>query len=181
MKTVTRTLTVGVIGSILLSVVATLPAQAQSVLTDGQREVINANCLTIKNSLGQLHASDALLRVNRGQLYELMKTRLMDRFNGRVTSNNLDTIGLLAVTNSYNTALTTFRQNYQAYERQLSAAMRIDCTKEPDAFHNAILDARTKRGTVHDDVTRLHRLIDDYRSAVNDFYLNYSRVNGGSQ
>lgn len=181
MKIATRLLVLGLIGGVLLSIVSALPAQAQSVLTDDQRAIINSNCLTIKNNLDQLHTADALLRVNRGQLYELVKTRLMDRFNSRVASNNLDTIGLLAVTNSYNSALTTFRQNYQAYERQLSAAIRIDCTKNPDAFHNAILDARTKRGTLHDDVTRLHRLVDDYRSAVNDFYLNFSRVNGGRE
>jgi hypothetical protein len=40
------------------------------------------------------------------------------------------------------------------------------------------LDARIKRNTVHEDVTRLNQYIDDYRTAINDFMLNFERVTG---
>lgn len=169
---------IGAITALLLSITGMTTTSAQTNLTNEQLERISANCVSIKNTLNQLHASDALLRVNRGQIYETMSTKLMDRFNSRLQSNNLDATGTQAVTTSYRSALASFRTNYQAYEQQLSAAIRIDCDEKPAEFHAAIEDARTKRSKVHSDVIRLHRYIDDYRSAVNDFYINFQRVSG---
>lgn len=148
---------------------------AQSALTDEQRDRIKFNCVQIKNTLNQLKVSDALLRVNRGQHYESISGKLMDRFNTRVSNNGLDSQGLLSVKTSYDNALNTFREHYTAYERQLLTATRIDCTKDPDGFHLAIENARTKRGIVHDDVLKLNALIDDYRATVNDFKTNFQR------
>jgi len=130
---------------------------------------IKSNCVSAKNTLNRLHASDALLRVNRGQIYESMSTKLMTRFNDRAQSNHLDTKALVGATTSYGTALATFRTNYQSYEEQLSNALRIDCTKEPAAFYDAVASARSKRSQVHDDVTVLHRHIDDYTAAFAQF------------
>lgn len=181
MKLPTRLIIFGIVASALVLAVASSSVNAQGTLTDEQLRRISANCLSAKSTLNQLHASDALLRVNRGQLYESIGAKLMNNFNSRLTSNNLDAKGLLLVTTSYRTALETFRSDYQAYERQLSVAIRTDCDKEPAAFHLAVEDAREKRAKVHTDVVRLHQYIDDYRSAVNDFFLNYERVNGGSE
>jgi len=132
--------------------------------------------VSIKNSLSQLHASDALLRVNRGQVYESMAAKLMDTFNDRLAGNRLDNKAMTTVTSNYRSALTTFRTDYIAYEQKLSEAIRIDCSTQPNTFHAALEQARTLRTKVHDDVVRLHRIIDDYRSSVSDFLLNYERV-----
>lgn len=180
MKLPVRLLVVGLVATVFLSVVSLTKVEAQTILTDEQLQRIAANCQTIKNSLDQLHATDALLRVNRGQIYESMGTKLMNNFNARLNSNGLDTQGLSVVTNGYQLALGMFRADYQSYERQLSAAIRIDCEKQPSEFHFAIEDARDKRNKVHSDVIRLHQYIDDYRSAVNDFLINYERVTGNN-
>jgi len=172
-----RLVVFGLIAALLLSTLGLKSASAAD-LTDEQLARISTNCLTIKGSLNQLHASDALLRVNRGQIYESMGTKLMNNFNGRLGSNGLDNKGLTAVTESYQTALTTFRADYQTYERQLSVAIRLDCVKDPNGFHDAIADARVKRAKVHTDVLRLHQYVDDYRLAINDFMLNFDRVTG---
>jgi hypothetical protein len=177
MKIRIRLVVFGLIAAALLPVFALQNSHAED-LSDDQINRIQANCLSIKGSLNQLHASDALLRVNRGQIYESVGTKLMNSFNSRLSNNSLDNKGLVVVTNQYQTALTTFRSDYQAYEQQLSATIRIDCSKEPTAFHNALLDARVKRDIVHTDVTRLNQYIDDYRSAVNDFMINFERVTG---
>lgn len=161
-------------GALLLPLTAR-PAVAEE-LTPEQTEHIKANCISIKNSLSQLHASDALLRVNRGQVYESMATKLMDAFNSRLASNRLDNKAMSTVTTNYRSALSTFRSDYIAYEQKLSETIRIDCTTKPNTFHNSLLEARTLRGTVHEDVLKLHRLIDDYRLSVGDFLLNYERV-----
>lgn len=161
----------------LLPVIALQNAHAEDLSND-QIARIQSNCLSIKGSLAQLHASDALLRVNRGQLYESIGTKLMDSFNGRLSNNGLDNKGLVTVSTNYQEALATFRNDYQIYEQQLSAAIKVDCTKNPTSFHQALLDARTKRSTVHDDIIKMNQYIDDYRSAVSDFMLNFERVTG---
>lgn len=151
------------------------PAQAED-LTPEQSDRVKTNCVSIKNSLNQLHASDALLRVNRGQVYESMASKLMDTFNDRLSNNRLDNKAMTTATASYRTALTTFRTDYIAYEQKLSEAIRIDCTSQPNTFHAALEEARELRQVVHEDVLKLHRFIDDYRSSVNGFLLNYERV-----
>jgi len=147
-------------------------------LSDEQKNRIQVNCTSIQGSLNQLHVSDALLRVNRGQIYESLGTKLMNAFNSRLNNNGLDNKGLVVVANQYQTALTTFRDDYRLYEQQLSATMAIDCKKNPSSFHEALESARTKRATLHTDIGRLNQYIDDYRSAVNDFMLNFERVTG---
>lgn len=153
-------------------------AIASADLSDEQLGRIQANCLSIKGSLNQLHATDGLLRVNRGQLYESLGTKLMNNFNSRLGNNGLDNKGLIAVTQGYKNAQTTFINDYISYEQQLSSVIRIDCAKDPKPFHDGVESARVKRAAVHTDVVRLHKYIDDYRSAVSDFMLNFNRVTG---
>jgi hypothetical protein len=167
--------TVAVLTASVISLFMHTAAQAIA-LTDEQKAKIQSNCLSIQGALNQLHSSDALLRVNRGQIYETVGTKLMNNFNARLNNNGLDNKGLVAVTDQYQAALTSFRANYRVYERQLSAAMDTDCTSKPVAFHDAVAVAREKRAAVYSDVLRMNRFIDDYRSAVNDFMLNFDRV-----
>jgi hypothetical protein len=172
-----RLIIFGLLATVLTSAVYLSTVSADNATTtDAQIARIRANCSTVKNTLNQLHANDALLRVNRGQLYESMATKLMSRFNSRATSNNLDVSGLVTITNNYSTALDTFRADYQTYEEQLSSALGIDCNKEPIAFYDAVASARTKRTQVHSDVTTLNQYIDDYSAAFDSF----AKTNGGA-
>jgi len=159
---------------LLLSLVST-PAHAED-LTPEQADRVKTNCISIKGSLNQLHASDALLRVNRGQVYESMATKLMDNFNGRLSNNRLDNKAMVTVTSNYRSALNTFRTDYITYEQKLSEAIRIDCSTQPNTFHAAVEEARELRKIVHEDITKLHRLIDDYRTSVNGFLVNFERI-----
>lgn len=159
----------------LLSLIGNTSVKAED-LTPSQVQQIKANCVSIKNSLNQLHASDALLRVNRGQVYEAVASKLMDNFNSRLGINSLDNKAMTTVTTNYRSELNNFRNDYIAYEQKISAALRIDCTSQPNSFHDTVQEARKLRETVHGDVLELHRLIDDYRSAVGDFLLNYERL-----
>lgn len=145
-------------------------------LTPEQVERVKTNCVAIKTSLNQLHASDALLRVNRGQIYESMASKFMDNFNNRLASNRLDNKAMITVTTKYRSALDTFRLNYIAYEQKLSEAIKIDCATQPNTFHDAVVEARELRSAVHADVLKLHLLIDDYRSSVGGFLLNFERL-----
>lgn len=165
-----------VIGIAIVWSAAMTQAQSPSPLTDAQRQQIIENCVPAKSTLTQLHASDALLRVNRGQLYESTASKFMDRFNDRLGSNSLDNKAMTTVTGSYRTQLTTFRSDYIEYERKLSAALAVDCTTKPVEFYSIVEEARTLRKKVHNDVNKLHQLIDDYRSSVGTFLVNYERL-----
>lgn len=175
MKSFARIATIATAAAICLATIS-IPAYAQSTLTDEQRDRIKANCLSIKNTLTQLRASDALLRINRGQVYEAMGTKLMDRFNARLGGNAFDARGLTTLTKGYDDRLALFRVHYEDYARQLGDVIKIDCTKDPDAFHLAVGNARTKRQVLHEDVLRLHTYIDDYRSSVNDFRTDFEQL-----
>ncbi len=155
---------------------ANIPSASAEDLTPEQTAKIKQNCVAIKNTLSQLHASDALLRVNRGQVYESVASKLMETFNDRLSSNHLDNRAMVTVTASYRSALTTFRTDYIAYEQKLSEAINTDCSRQPNTFHTKVQEARKLRITVHDDVEKLHHLIDDYRSSVSSFLLNYERM-----
>lgn len=151
-----------------VALIGTIHAQS-APMTDAQIARIRLNCVSAKNTVEQLHASDALLRVNRGQIYESMTTKLMAPFNDRANSNHYDINGLTLAIQNYNSMLTTFRTDYQSYEEQLSSALNIDCTKEPVAFYDAVSLARTLRSQVHADVTHLNQYIDDYDTVLNVF------------
>lgn len=173
-----RLLFVAVLSLTSIGVLAAWPhsnAQADD-LTSDQASRIQANCVSIKSTLTQLHATDTLLRVNRGQVYEAMASKLMDTFNGRLGSNQLDNQAMVTVTSKYRSALDVFRADYITYEQKLVATIKLDCVSNPSGFHRSLLDARDARTVVHSDVQRLHRIIDDYRSSVSDFLLNYERV-----
>ncbi len=176
-----RLIIFGLIATVLASAVVLTSVSAEgSPITDAQINRIKSNCVSVKNTLNQLHVSDALLRVNRGQAYLSMTTKLMTRFNSRVDSNNLNSKNLVSVTNNYNNALNNYVADYISYEEQLSAALKIDCTKEPVTFYDAVASARTKRTQVHSDVVILHQLIDEYGATFDDFSKSFTAPGSGN-
>lgn len=179
MKSLTRIISLAIVGLFVAAVVTSPYAQAQAVLTDEQKEQIVTNCQSIKTIMNQLHISDALLRVNRGQLYESIATKLMDRFNGRLSSNNINTDAFSTITSSYRQVLTKFRSDYVLYEKQLSKALSIDCQKQPSEFNTAVESARTLRKTVHSDVTALNGSITSYQSTIDNFLESYQQATSG--
>lgn len=160
--------------ALLLSGVASSRLVAeQPPLPDDQLARIRVNCSSAKASLNRIHASDALMRVNQGQIYELLSTQLMARFNSRVSLNRLDSTELVGVTADYAKELNTFRQAYQVYEQQLSAALEIDCTTRPQDFYYAVADARAKRATISGEVHKLNGYLSQYRENVDSFSRSY--------
>ncbi|MGE5327845.1 MAG: hypothetical protein ACM3KH_00770, partial [Thiobacillus sp.] len=131
-------------------------------LSKSQQEAVIANCTSAKNTLNQLHASDALLRVNMGQMYEAISTKLMGTLNRRISNNGFNNSTLRSVSDTYTTQLDKFRADYITYEDHLSVAIHSDCKNNPSEFYNAVATARDGRDTVHDDVIQLNKLLDEY-------------------
>ena len=144
--------------------VQSVAAQDSAPMTEAHIERIRANCVEAQSVLYQLHASDALLRVNRGQLYESISTKLMAPFNSRMVLNKFEATSLTGVTISYERELAIFRTNYQQYEEAMSKLLRMNCTNQPVAFYDGVNDTRAKRKKVHDSTVALQGFIKEYET-----------------
>ena len=143
--------------------------RADTPMTEAQIQRIRTNCVEAQSTLYQLHASDALLRVNRGQLYESMSSKLMEPFDSWLTLNSYNPSDLLSVASEYSDKLADFRTAYQQYEEAMSKTLQLNCVNQPVAFYDSVADTREKRSKVHDATLELHRLIGDYKRAFEKF------------
>jgi len=144
-------------------------ADDQAPMTEAHITRIRSNCIDAQATLYRLHASDALQRVNQGQLYESISTKLMAPFDSRVALARLDGATLVSLATTYDQQLTAFRTNYQLYEEGMSNLLAMNCTNQPVAFYDAVADVRTKRQAVHDNVVSLQKTIQDYQNAFESF------------
>jgi len=167
---VKRIIILAAIFSVVLSGASLWQVVAQSTaMTEAHIERIKANCIDAQASLTQLHTSDALLRVNRGRIYESIATKLMVPFNSRVTSNQLDGKSLIDIYTTYEKHLAEFRSNYQSYEQSMSETLRINCQNQPVSFYDKVNATSELRKRVHTSVVALHKAINDYRVAFDAF------------
>jgi Rps23 Pro-64 3,4-dihydroxylase Tpa1-like proline 4-hydroxylase len=182
MRTYKKLLATCLITSSLIGGLVFMRVSAQSApMAEQQVELIRNNCTSAKTTLNQLHSSDALLRVNRGQIYESMSTKLMEKFDSRVSSNGMDNSELALIVDSYGTVMNSFRSDYIVYEKQLTSTIGIDCLKHPTTFYDAVVLAKTERNQVHSDVLKLNQLIDQYQAAVLRLETNYQATSQGSK
>lgn len=148
-------------------------ASAETIMSDAHVEKIRTNCLTAQNTLNRLHAADALLRVNRGQVYESISVKLMASMNSRIALNRLDGRDMVAVAANYEQELVNFRSSYQNYEQNMSQLLKLDCAKQPVTFYDQVAVARKQRGLVHDHVLKLHQYIAEYKAAFDVFSIQF--------
>jgi len=145
-------------------------AKAQSVpMTEVHIQRIRSNCIDAQSTLNQLHKSDGLLRVNRGQLYESISTKLMAPLNSRITLNKLDGATLVSVTATYENQLEDFRLKYQSYEEAMSRTLKLNCQNQPVAFYDSVGETREKRKLVHDSTVVLQTTIQKYKDEFEVF------------
>lgn len=166
-----------IIGSIVLFSMIQLPVNAQeeaTSITDDQLVQIRSRCDEIQTTLGHVHANDALLRVNRGQLYELISTKLMARLNSRIALNRLDSSSLVTVAITYESHLKDFRSNYQVYEELLSDTIRTNCANQPVSFYDKLQATRQKRSDVYKNTQDLAQDVKAYREAFDLFAKPYT-------
>ena len=153
-----------------LSAIPTHPATAlDQPLTAAQVDKIKNTCIGTQSILNRLHANDALTRVNRGQLYESLASKLMAPFNSRMAINKLDGAILVTTTTDYEQTLEQFRDDYSSYERSMSQLLNADCRANPELFYEQIVSTRQLRIVVHSDVLELQRLAEQYKTNFTAF------------
>ena len=116
------------------------------VITDQQISTIRSRCSDIQATLNRIHESDKVLRVNKGYEYKaIMLDKLMTPLNQRIAINQIDGGKLGKIAAEFSQTFGKFDKAYSLYERDLSAAINIDCTKQPTAFYDQILLAYASR------------------------------------
>lgn len=162
--------------SVLLGGAATVVrAQESPAMTDAHIARIKASCVQAKVNMYQLHASDGLLRVNRGQLYQSVSTKLMAPFNSRVALSQLDSGKLVSITSRYGDSFKSFDISYRAYEEALSSVLELDCVKQPVAFYDGVADARKKRQQVYLHSEEIRKLTREYKAAFETFATDFKK------
>lgn len=161
-----------VLGAAMLAATA-VHADSGTPMTEAHIAQIRSNCTAAQASLTQLHLSDALMRVNRGQLYESISSRLMVPFNSRIAQYTQRNVNLVSLTSTYDGQLTTFSNAYKQYEEAMTKALKIDCKNQPVAFYDAVADARAKRALTHDSVVAIQKTIKDYAAEFEIFAKNF--------
>ena len=141
-------------------------ADTATDLTQTQRELIKANCISVKTTLSRIHANDALSCVHLGQEYETLSTKLMAPMNSRVALNKLNGVELAKTTVEFNESVDEFRDAYKVYEQTLSRALQIKCAEEPQQFYDAIVAAQLQRAEVRTHVESLAQLVTQYKQQV---------------
>ncbi|MFI5212745.1 MAG: hypothetical protein ACHQTE_02175 [Candidatus Saccharimonadales bacterium] len=159
-----------VVGTTVATVVR---AEASAPMTEAHIAQIRTNCVEAQTSLNQLHASDALLRVNRGQLYESISTKLMAPLNSRLILNRLDGLKLVSITTDYDRQLADFRTIYQQYEQAMSRTLAFDCRNQPVAFYDSLTDTRARRQQTHEASVTLENTIQKYGTEFETFADNF--------
>ena len=127
---------------------------------------IRGRCDSIQSSLGRLHTSDALLRVNVGQTYNSISVRLMARLNSRLALNRIDSLETVEIANRFDQLRVEFAANYNDYETAMSSLVKIDCKQKPAEFYAQLLTTRDLRLRLAETVKLLNGSISDYRTAV---------------
>lgn len=137
-----------------------------ATLTDNDLTVIRRNCVSVQSTLSRIHESDALARVNLGQQYETIATKLMAPFNSRVALNRLDGVALTQTTVAFNAQLDEFRTLYQQYEQTLLKVMQLKCRDQPVTFYDTLNLARSQRTAVREAITQMSTLVNQYSDQV---------------
>lgn len=157
------------LGTAFLAAQQVQAAEDTAVLTEKQIDGIVETCAESSYELQQLHASDALIRVNIGQEYDNLSSRLMAPLNSRIALNGLDGVELSRITVDYNEAIDEFQSRYLTYEASLSAAIRTDCNREPAEYYSHIKNARRLRAEVNNTVQEMNSLLGDYQKEFDSF------------
>ena len=155
---------------------------ADDVITDQQITVIRSRCSDIQATLNRIHERDKVLRVNKGYLYKaIMLDKLMTPLNQRIAANQVDGGRLGKLAADYSQAFEKFDSTYSAYERSLSAALDIDCTKQPTAFYDQVLIAYEDRQKLYDIDAELVELSKEFKKEAATVFSLIDETGGDTE
>lgn len=169
-QTIMTSLAIGIACfTVVFGYVGAQAAADSTQLTDTELSSIQTGCSSLQQTLKQLNYSDTVMRVNQGQFYEEISSKLMAPMNSRIVLNHYDAGALVPIAANYATKLNVFRSEYTTYANALDKARGTDCTKGPQHFYDNVVSARTKRKKLHKTAGELNAMLKDYSSHFIDF------------
>ena len=145
---------------------AVTPVMSAVAISEVQEDSIKQGCDAMKDDLKALQRSDSKARVYLGRYYETILTKFITPLNVRLVENNLSSTSFIDNQNDFNKSRTNFTIDYIEYQKGLEELIGIDCKSEPGRFYEKLVDVRTKRAVVADDVARLRKLAGKHASLV---------------
>jgi len=170
--------TLALFGVLATAILASQTVYAQGALSEAHVERIRQNCVSAQTTLLRIHTNDTLLRVNRGQLYELISTKLMAPLNSRIALGRFEGLQLAATTIDYDRQREIFTADYLQYDDAMTRAIKINCTERPSEFYETLQLARERRYKLHEDTKALTVLLESYKGEFESFA---GKFDGGSQ
>lgn len=170
--------------TIAVSPVARAEEATSLLLTDGQIGLIRANCLDVQSTLQRLDANDALARYNLSQQYNIISSKLMAPMNSRLALTKLNGVAPLQTAVDFDAQVNQFKSAYQQYEETIQRALKMNCKDQPVAFFDTIAMARDQRARVHQTITKINTLIEQYRvqiEAIQKAFVTSGVQDGGSE
>lgn len=152
----------------MLGIAHSASAAESTELSPEKLAEIKANCVEMQVAMQKIQYNDAANRVNRGQGYESLVTRMMIPMNGRTAVNGLSSSAatLAGITTNYQQSLSNFKNIYERYDNAISSALRIKCQEKPAEFYRLLTEARKQRTSLSQEVATLSEYIEAYRQAV---------------
>ena len=173
MRTIFRKQAVLVVAALVVALAPVAVWAQQSTPTAAHIEKIRQNCLSAQVTMQRIQYSDVAIRINRGQAYDTLLSKLMAPFNSRVALNRLGQAPQLSdKTNVVEMALADFKKHYVEYEDTLSATLNIKCQDRPVAFYDSLNRTRELRASLASDLVRLRAALDEYKKIVNALELS---------
>ncbi len=173
MKRLYSRIFIAISASVLLMGAPVLAAEIKPIsakkATPVQEQKIIRECKNIQGQLGRLHSNDALTRVNLGQNYEVISSKLMANLNTRIVSNKLNGSELVALSAEFSENMEYFRENYQIYERELTKLSQMDCSENANKFYDQLEIVRYQRGELNFNTTKLYEIAEEYQKALGRF------------
>lgn len=139
--------------------------------TDVQLSKISKRCTDLKSELKKLRSEDALKRVNLGKSYEKISNGLMSNFNARIALNKKNGADLIFTASEFEENFKYFKENFQAYERELSDLVEQDCSKNPREFYLKLEKTRRARREANYNTKKLKEISEKYGIQVHDFVV----------
>ena len=143
--------------------------EAQSVDATADSEIIKTlerNCSSVRVTIKNIHTNDSLTRVNVGQRYNSISTKLMARLNGRLAINKLDSSKLVNITNEFESTRLKFNSNYNDYDTAMTDLQRANCSNNVADYYQKLTVAREARNKLSEDVKILDELLVRYKEEV---------------
>lgn len=141
-------------------------AKKEQEISEEKKDAVAQNCVSIKQSLGQLEKVDSRTRVYLGTLYERALRNFMIPLNVRLTKNDQPNTDLTKIQATFSEKRDSFTQDFTNYMKDMEKLIGINCQDSPEEFYRALEEVREKRKAINAEAKELNGILDKQMTSV---------------